>query len=225
MNAQELVTAEQWALATPPEKEKDLRVLAEYLSAGKPKSVWDKRVKFWVRNAAGDQYKARAIYRWIADRIAFEVKIPDRINLHEYKSPDGGYWSSAVGPDTTMTRRQTHCVGYALLYQALGHAAGLEVLYLEGEAGFDGENGEHAWNAVLIGDEWYMVDSCWGAGWGESGKFVKAYKPKWCLCPPQEFLKSHFPNRGCRGEPCYAFLKSYSKEKRSSLTRQWYPYE
>lgn len=199
--------ADRRALAATPEVEGSVKTLARYLGANNPSAAWDPRVRFWVKNEDGDEYKARAIYRWVTDRIVYRVKIPDKnINNHEYHAPDGRYWSSEVSPDTTLKRREAFCIGYALLFQALAAEGELPVLYLEGTSYANGCVGEHAWNAVKIGEHWRMIDVTWGAGSGAGDSFRKKFDGRWFLVPPNQFRVSHIPSQKSLLEPCYSSL-------------------
>lgn len=110
---------DRYALAATAEDERSVDSLAKYLSGGRPSSVWDERVHFWVKNAAGDELKARAIYRWIADRISYEITIPtERYSRHEYCAPDGRYWSHYQDPAYILKTRKAFCSTYAVLYLA-----------------------------------------------------------------------------------------------------------
>ena len=198
------------ALNAPAEAELSVSALAQYLSADQPRSVWDSRVRFWVANKAGDEWKARAIYRWVTDRIAYRIKVPDKpVDNHEYCAPDGRYWSSVVSPQTTLVNRRAYCVSYSLLYQALASKSGLSVLYIEGHAGSDDSLAEHAWNAVKIGDEWRMVDTTWGAGYVVNSKYVKLFDGKWCLAEPKGFFANHKPFEKHMSVPCYQFMQRH----------------
>lgn len=51
----------------------------------------------------------------------------------------------------------TVCGGYAMTFQALAQALGLESMVLEG----DTPSGHHAWNLVQVDGQWYHVDVTW----------------------------------------------------------------
>ena len=74
------------------------------------------------------------------------------------------------------------CGGYALLFEELGEFFGLDV---ETEGGFITPKGKtvcHAWNKVLINNEWKYVDVCWN-----DGKNIEKY----LLLSEQEMYKYH----------------------------------
>lgn len=53
------------------------------------------------------------------------------------------------------------CDSYARAYLMLCTAAGLDCLYIVGEAGHGSNWGSHAWNLVNLGGSWYYVDCTW----------------------------------------------------------------
>ena len=74
------------------------------------------------------------------------------------------------------------CGGYALLFEELGEFFGLDV---ETEGGFitpKGKTASHAWNKVLINNEWKYVDVCWN-----DGRNIEKY----LLLSEQEMYKYH----------------------------------
>lgn len=51
----------------------------------------------------------------------------------------------------------------------------------------------HAWNAIKINDEWYLIDSTWGAGYIRYGGFVRDFDEFYFLSPPEQFVYNHLP--------------------------------
>ncbi|MBT9584093.1 hypothetical protein IV102_12200 [bacterium] len=159
-----------YALATPPEMEKEVATLAHYL----------------VKPAQNDEEKIRAIYRWVTDRIAYDA---DSFFSGNY--PDGS-------PETSLQRRLAVCDGYSKLVHALGKQAGLKVEIVPGYAsGCDADPTEeenHAWNAVKLPQGWRLIEATWGAGsLGEDRKFHKEFNPYYFEPPAEQLLATHFP--------------------------------
>jgi hypothetical protein len=85
----------------------------------------------------------------------------------------------------------------------MGQAVGEEVVTLSGESlGFSGKPGSHAWNAVRIQGEWYLIDVTWDAGYIDgTGTFFQRYQTQYLFAPPQEFVRRHLPT-----EPSWQLL-------------------
>lgn len=161
-----------YALAAPDDIEQDPMTLADYLT----------------QPMLNDTEKARAIFRWITDRINYDV--------------DAFLNNRALRTDAaeTLKRRISICEGYAALFEKMGAQAGLEIVTIRGYAkgfghttltGFSKPN--HAWNAVKIDGRWQLIDSTWGAGYVSNGKYIKALNETFFLAPPEQMMFTHFP--------------------------------
>ncbi|MDR9402392.1 MAG: transglutaminase domain-containing protein [Halothece sp. Uz-M2-17] len=131
--------------------------------------------------------KARIIYAWITDNIAYDVEMLEK----------DIYWTD-VTAKTVLKKRQTVCSGYSNLYQALAKAMGLDVVIIEGTATgasyvVGDSNINHAWNAVKIDDQWYLLDTTWGAGTVQQNQFRQQFNPYYFATPPEQLIFSHFP--------------------------------
>jgi hypothetical protein len=162
------------ALAAPRSAEASVQSLARYLA----------------RPCRNDSEKARAIFRWVAANIRYDTK---------------AYFSGRVrasGATGALRNRTAVCEGFSSLFEALGKAAGLEVVTVSGWArGYGAAAGErisgppdHAWNAVRIGGRWKLVDPTWGGGvLDEAGKYVRRLDDFFFLTPPEKLIATHFP--------------------------------
>ena len=57
------------------------------------------------------------------------------------------------------------------------------------------ESESHAWNAIKINEEWYFIETTWGAGYSEDHKhFIKRFTAYYFFTPPIQFVRGHFPN-------------------------------
>ena len=88
---------DKWAAAAPRSAEVDVPTLAKYLT----------------RPARNDREKARAIYRWLAERIAYDAPA---LLTKNYPDPR---------PEVTLHTHLAVCEGYARLFKALAEEAGL----------------------------------------------------------------------------------------------------
>lgn len=160
------------ALKATAEVEKSLDTLAKYL----------------VAPARTDRDKARLIFRWITDRIVYDVEA--------FFAGKG----NADSAETVLAQRKALCGGYANLFDALARRAGLESEKIHGYAkgigfvpGQDIKRHAHAWNAVKIDGKWQHLDSTWGAGDLNGKQYRKRFKDFYFLTPPALLARSHLP--------------------------------
>ena len=106
INAGRLAAVDAHALGATAQSEAAIRTLAQYLSAG----------------TNSDAEKARAIYRWVTDRIAYDAK--SFFNKTR----------SNVDPDAVFQSRLAACAGYAALFERLAKESGLEAVTISGYA-------------------------------------------------------------------------------------------
>jgi transglutaminase/protease-like cytokinesis protein 3 len=197
------------ALAATAKDEASIESLATYLKQNRPRAVWNPKVHFQTRNYLGDEDTAREIYRWIAEKITYDYK---SLGLKTRKRHEAS---------EILKRRFGVCHDYAILYEALAKAAGLEVEYVYGNVFVDGKPAEHAWNAVCIGGEWRMIDSCWAAKNGTWPQFQQEFSSKWFSMSPEQFVESHFPDEWQYGrKPFTHFMKNMDQNRLSQVRRR-----
>lgn len=166
------------ALRAPRAAERSLDALAVWL----------------VQPARDDAERARALFRWITARIAYDAPA--------YFS--GRYRNARRAAADVLRHRVAVCDGYAQLFAALAGRAGLEAVVVTGHGkGFAYRPGrapggppDHAWNAVRIAGHWYLLDATWGAGTldAETHRFQPAFEPHFFLTPPEQFIYRHLPD-------------------------------
>ncbi|HEX8394553.1 MAG TPA: transglutaminase domain-containing protein, partial [Longimicrobium sp.] len=135
-----------------------------------------------------DRDKARAIYRWITHNIEYDA---------------AAFYGSRLAvpvqtPPAVLRRKRAVCDGFAFLYMAMAHAAGLEAGVVEGfakAATGDPRNPvsrqRHAWNVVRIDGAWQPVDASWGAGDVVGRGFVRRFRDFYFFPDPEKFIYSH----------------------------------
>lgn len=123
--------------------------------------------------------RARALHDWLVTRLRYVA--------------DGQEQSVAE----VLRRRTASCEGYARAFQALGRAAGLEVVRIVGLArDAVGAPRAHAWNAVRLGGRWRLVDVTFddpqvaGALGGDDG-----FRTDYFLITPEIALLDHLPDQ------------------------------
>lgn len=136
-----------------------------------------------------DAEKARAIYVWLAHNIRYDVD---------------GFYNGDYGdesPQSVLKTRKAVCSGYANLYQALARQMDLKTVIVSGYAKGIGyltgnlQRPNHAWNAVKIGDGWYLVDATWGAGYVKGNTFHQKFNNFYFATPPDQLIYTHFPEK------------------------------
>jgi len=117
-------------------------------------------------NAVTEREKVTAIHKWITHNIAYDFK---KFSGRNY---------DRTGTKSILKKRKAICLGYADLFNEMcayvdivstmvpGYVKTLEMdacdtFYLD----------EHAWNAVRVDGDWYLIDNTWDAG------YVEWYKP------------------------------------------------
>jgi hypothetical protein len=147
--------------------------------------------EYFLEVAKTDSEKARAIYRWITDRISYDLDTFFRGDLN-----------NITGKEVLRTRKAV-CSGYVVLFVELADAIGLKVEIISGHSkgyGFDPvhvsypvEN--HSWVAARIGDEWRLIDPTWGAGHirADTREFVKVFSEFYFFADPDLLIYTHLP--------------------------------
>jgi hypothetical protein len=132
---------------------------------------------------------AYMIYRWEAENIAYDCYnyYHDSRNL-DY-SEDGAY-----------TKGKGVCNSYSKLFESFGKYLGLDVAFIVGYAkgasyvqGKIPQKTNHAWNAVKIGNSYYLLDATWGAGSCSGDKYTPKLRDSYFCSNPYGFIRSHLP--------------------------------
>lgn len=129
--------------------------------------------------------RIKALHDYVADRIAYDAP---------------AYFAGQYPPQdaaTVFQRRTAVCAGYAKLLEALGTAAGEEIIYVVGDSRSQTSdlNGQgHAWNAAKVNGDWYLIDATWDSGYVDHSGFTKQYKTSYLFPPPNVMAISHFPD-------------------------------
>jgi hypothetical protein len=139
-------------------------------------------------NGLPDQFsKAKVVHDWICDNIAYDAEMyfSGRITAQDYVS--------------VLKKKKAVCSGYANLFNQMCELAGVESIGINGYSkgvGYTGKIGkdtDHAWNAVHIGNKWYLIDVTWDAGSLDRRTFIKRYSTEWLFLDARPFLYSHLP--------------------------------
>jgi hypothetical protein len=199
---------DKYAFETPEAYAKNVTLLTNYLMAGVPTNsnstqittISNSNNNSNVNDANSESssdisitpfLKVRAIFSWIARHISYDV------DLFE----SGG--TTDASPQKVLNTRKAVCEGYANLFRAMALEAGFTCWKIGGQvtgssfiSGMDSSDSDtaHAWNALQIHGQYYLVDATWGAGYVKNHKFIQSFCPYFFLTPPEELIYTHFPD-------------------------------
>ncbi|MEO8703008.1 MAG: transglutaminase domain-containing protein [Kofleriaceae bacterium] len=140
--------------------------------------------------------RVKALHDYVALRLSYDTE-------GLAKSKAGTAPRPSQLPADVFASKLAVCEGYARLMVAIGAAASVEVKYVTGwirdserrlaatdDTAKEGLQGYlHAWNAVLVDDEWFLVD----ATWDDSEDSDKPIRSNYLFTPPQLFAYDHLP--------------------------------
>lgn len=140
----------------------------------------------WIRGRVEDpRERAKALHDFVAQHVDY-----DGVALRTRNFPP-------QDADTVFRTGTGVCAGYANLYSAMAQAAGMEAVVVVGHTrDLDGNLGSsvgHAWNAIRIDGDWFLVDTTWDAGYLEGDDFVPRLQSIYFLTPPSAFVGDHQP--------------------------------
>ena len=88
--------------------------------------------------------------------------------------PSNSYGLWDYNAHSALVKKNAKCQGYALAYYRLARELGLDcrilVGQLEGSAASEAASLSHAWNAIRIGESWYMADAWLGVAAAQCGE-------------------------------------------------------
>jgi uncharacterized protein YkwD len=108
---------------------------------------------------------------------------------------------------SVVKSRLAVCEGYSNLFKRLCDEMDVECDVVHGYArgvgsspfvDEDPSDSNHAWNAVNIEDEWYLVDCTWDAGHLRGSSFQADYGTDYLFMKPEHFIYNHFPENSRR---------------------------
>lgn len=137
------------------------------------------------QNLETDHEKFRAIYRWIAENIRYNISV------------------TSSDPVEVLRKKKAVCEGYASLLENMCTSAGLECQVIVGFAkSYPSEHipmnmkvPNHAWNAIRLGGDWHLVDITWSSGEYDlkRRKFKRNFSEDFYLADPNFFILNHYP--------------------------------
>ncbi len=170
----------------------------------------DKLVNDLTGELTEDYEKTRAIFRWIASNIEYDVKA-----FHRSSAPIRFTYSTEEElqrllaaeneriVNEVLKNRRAVCDGYSRLFITLCEKSGIEAEAIDGygrnnleiRRGTVLEISNHTWNAVKLNNRWYLLDPTWASGYTNPGvtKFTRKFRQGFYLTPPEKFILDHFP--------------------------------
>jgi len=161
---------DDWALATPDSAKASIEGLARHL----------------VVPAKDDFDKARALYRWLAANIRYDVQC---------------YFGGAPTGGDPLRTGLSVCEGYSGMFERMAAVVDLPAATIPGWGkgyGWDPFQkmavANHAWSAIEVDGRSYLLDPTWGAGYVDANRqYVDHFDPFYFLTPPEQFVYSHLP--------------------------------
>lgn len=164
-----------------------------------------------TNNYSSEPEKARAIFVWIADNIAYDVKTFNKHKSEAFKCKGDNCkekyikWEDKL-IERTLSKKMAVCGGYSRLFKRMCDYAGLRTDLVSGYTKNDpsdiGRMGSlnHAWNGIMLNGEYYYLDVTWAAGGvsknnnGKLERFHKDFSNYYWLTPTDKFFRDHFPH-------------------------------
>ncbi len=150
------------------------------------------------------------------NQVWSEASDYDKIKfVYEYIIETTDYVSGSENSQNIQSvflNRQSVCAGYAKATQYLLNRMGIFCTYITGRIT---DGGDHGWNMVRIGSDYYYVDTTWGdpvfANAMENGTAGRVINYNYLCCPQTELFKTHVPDYAVPLPECYSDDYNYYK--------------
>ncbi len=165
-----------------------------------------------IQGKENDFEKARVIYEWITDNIAYDIKAfnkgyrVDDVKCKKKESCDEKKKQHDIQTvENALRNRKAICGGYSLLFKTMCDYANVRSYVIHGyirkNSKHAGNMGvmNHAWNAIEVGRQTYYLDVTWAAGScdeDEKGKLISFNKLRndfYWLTPVEKLTMDHYP--------------------------------
>ena len=154
-----------------------------------------------------DVEKFRAIYKWVCQNIKGDnrqfSKVEKQRKKLKHDSVSFMKWNreyKKIAFKKLLQHKTTMCTGYAYLIKELCFLADIRCQIIDGYARSVATNTKkieypnHSWNAVFLGNKWYLCDPTWSSGYlNQDNLFVRDYNDGYFLTAPDLFAKNHYP--------------------------------
>ena len=148
--------------------------------------------------------KIQAIYYWVTHNITYDVKLYEKMkkssrNKKKYSKKElkEKEYKEVV---KTLKSKKGVCQQYSNVFQSLCDAVGIQSIYVSGYAKANpkksGLGEKHAWNAVYLDGNYYLLDATFGAGYvDDDKKFHFSFDPNYFIADPDAFKMNHLPTQ------------------------------
>eukprot|EP01127_Copromyxa_protea_P003650 TRINITY_DN1344_c0_g1_i1.p1 TRINITY_DN1344_c0_g1~~TRINITY_DN1344_c0_g1_i1.p1 ORF type:complete len:1329 (+),score=267.67 TRINITY_DN1344_c0_g1_i1:213-4199(+) len=147
-------------------------------------------------HVTNDFEEVRAIFSWICSHISYDTDLASKGSEEKVKRSK---------PSAVLESRKAISSGYAALFDALAKAAKIESYIISGltfrnvQGRLSQTDSSHAWNAVKIQGNFFLLDCTLGAGSCTGSEFSFSFTDFFFLPRPDQLIYSHFPM--LEGEP------------------------
>lgn len=153
--------------------------------------------------------RVRAIYTWITHHISYDMeaylKGETLINFSYSDREDYIRKKAAVEEHAAVNALRTGkavCEGYAQLFRKVSELMGIPCKVVSGYSKTNvnditniPDEADHAWNAVRINHQWYLLDVTWGAGSANGNTWKQNFDDFFFFTDPDIFATSHYPSQ------------------------------
>jgi hypothetical protein len=128
------------------------------------------------------------IFYWISKNV-----------VYDYEASKKGDFTNNE-PDAVFKNRKAVCAGFSNLYHHICHKLEMKCKKVTGatkQLTFklgDKVSSNHAWNCIEYKGQKYLVDSTWGSGYSQNGKYIQEFDPTYFLVFPEVLADSHYPD-------------------------------
>ncbi len=144
---------------------------------------------------ASDYERIKFVFEYIIDTTEYDLYSADSQNIQ-----------------SVLLYHSSVCAGYSRAFQYILHRMGMFCTYITGTI-IDG--GDHGWNMVRIGDNYYYVDVTWGdplfAGSMSDFDTEDTINYNYLCCPEWDLFKTHIPGDSIELPECLSDDYDYYK--------------
>ena len=153
-----------------------------------------------------DSLKVRAIYCWVVQNISYNYAAYRKGTQHMPYRGEGIDAYNYKRICKTISTKKGVCEDYSLVFQYLCRVSNIKCEKVTGWAltskprnilkvTLSQSSSNHAWNAVMINDKWYLTDVTFGSGYVDLKKrrFIRCQNDYYYLTPPDDFILNHHP--------------------------------